>query len=120
MRRRNVSVKLAIAILSTLLFVLLAFPSAARADEYDAAFARAIAAKERALDRNDPASWQDAIDLFDAACAVRPTKEAKYELGSAASRLKQDDLAVDAYESAIALGLDNTAREKAAAFVEEK
>ncbi len=93
--------------------------SPARADEYDAAFTRAIAAKERALDTNDPASWQAAVDLFVEADRIRATKESKYELGAAASRLKQDDLAVEAFEVALSLGLEGPAADKARAFVAE-
>lgn len=99
---------------------LLSFAGQAGADEYDALFTRAIAAKERALDSNDPASWAQALDLFVSADAVRATKEVKYELGSAAARLRQDDLAVEAFEAALELGLDGSAAEKARAFVSEK
>ena len=91
----------------------------ARADEYDAAFTRAIAAKERALDTNDPASWQAAVDLFVEADRIRSTKESKYELGAAASRVKQDDVAVEAFEGALSLGLDGPAADKARAFVDQ-
>jgi hypothetical protein len=91
----------------------------ALADAYDATLARAIAAKERALDTNDPASWEDALALFQQADRIRSTKETKYELGSAAARLRQDDLAVEAFESALALGLEGGARDKARAFVDE-
>lgn len=96
-----------------------AWSAPAFADEYDAAFTRAIAAKERALDTNDPASWQAALDLFSEADRLRPTKESKYELGAAAARLKQDDVAVEAYEAALSLGLDGAAADKARAFVSE-
>lgn len=92
----------------------------AAADAYDAALARAIAAKERALDRNDPASWEDALHRFEEAAKIRPTKEARYELGLAASQLRQDDLAVESYEAAIALGLEGSPLDKARAFLEEK
>ncbi len=92
----------------------------AAADAYDAALARAIAAKERALDRNDPASWEDALHRFEEAARIRPTKEAKYELGLAASQLRQDDLAVESYEAAIALGLEGSPLDKARAYLAEK
>lgn len=90
------------------------------ADEYDATFTRAIAAKERALDLNDPAAFEQALDLFQQADRIRATKESKYELASVASRLRQDDLAVESYEAALALGLEGTAADKARAFVQEK
>jgi hypothetical protein len=118
MRRRNLPVTSRFCALS--LLVAIAVCSApARADEYDAAFTRAIAAKERALDTNDPASWQAAVDLFIEANRIRSTKESRYELGSAAARLKQDDVAVEAFEAALALGLTGPAADKARAFVDE-
>jgi len=89
------------------------------ADEYDAVFTRAIAAKERALDSNDPAVWQEALDLFAKADRVRSTKEATYELGSAAARLRQDDVAAEAFEASLSLGLGGTAADKARAFISE-
>lgn len=92
-------------------------PSVALADAYDAAFARAIAAKERALDERDPARWEEALDRFQEADRLRATKEGKYELASAAARLRQDDLAVDAYRSALELGLDGPAADKAKQFI---
>jgi tetratricopeptide (TPR) repeat protein len=97
----------------------LSFASVALADEYDATFTRAIAAKERALDLNDPAAFEQALDLFQQANRIRATKESKYELASVASRLRQDDLAVESYEAALALGLEGTAADKARAFVQE-
>lgn len=98
----------------------LSFASVARADEYDATFTRAIAAKERALDLNDPAAFEQALDLFQQADRIRSTKESKYELASVASRLRQDDLAVESYEAALGLGLEGTAADKARAYVQEK
>jgi hypothetical protein len=89
------------------------------ADAYDAAMAHGIAAKEKAVDSNDPSAWQEALRLFVEADAVRATKESKYELAFAASHLKEDDLAVEAYEAAIAMGLSGKAKDKADAFVKE-
>lgn len=91
----------------------------AHADAFDAALARAIAAKERAMDSNDPASWEDALLRFQEADSLRMTKETKYELGLAAAQLRQDDLAVESYEAAIDLGLEGTALDKARAFLGE-
>jgi hypothetical protein len=87
------------------------------ADSYDAAMARAVAAKEKAVDSNDPAAWEEALRLFIEADAVKSTKDSKYELASAAARLKDDDIAVEAYEAAIALGIAGKAKEKAQAFI---
>ncbi len=106
--------------LSCLILALTLFGTVpARADAFDAALARAIAAKERALDTNDPASWEDALLRFEEADRLRATKETKYELGLAAAQLRQDDLAVESYEAAIDLGLDGGALEKAHAFLSD-
>lgn len=94
--------------------LLISFP--ARADSHDAAMSRALVAKEKALDSNDPADWEAALRLFEQADILRPTSVSKYELGLAAARLKEDDLAVESYEAAIELGLDGSARDKAIAF----
>jgi hypothetical protein len=91
----------------------------ALADSYDAALVRAVAAKERALESNDPARWDDALLRFEEARRIRETKETAYELGVAASRLRQDDLAVESYEVAVDLGLDGGALEKARRFLAE-
>lgn len=91
----------------------------ALADPYDAALVRAVVAKERALDSNEPANWEDALRRFEEAGRIRETKETNYELATAAARLRQDDLAVEAYEAAIELGLDGTALEKARMFLNE-
>ncbi len=92
----------------------------ASADAYDAAMARAAAAKEKALDANDAASWEEALLRFREADALRPTKESKYEVANAAAWLKQDDLAVEAYGEALALGLGEPARAKAEAFIADR
>ena len=92
-----------------------ALPSAA--DPYDAAMAEGVAAKERALDKNDPAAWAEALRDFQAADDARSTKESKYELAVAATHLRADDVAVESYEAALAMGLSGTAKDKAKAFV---
>jgi hypothetical protein len=106
-----------VAVLACACSLWLTLASSARADAYAAALARAIAAKEQALDNNDPESWQAALRLFFEADALRETKEGKYELAYAAARLRQDDLAVEAYEDALALGLSGAAAAKAREFV---
>lgn len=93
-------------------------PSVAFADAYDSTMARAIAAREKAVDSNDPASWQEALSLFEEADSLRATKDSKYELANAATHLRQDDVAVEAYEAAIALGLSGKAKDKAQAFLD--
>lgn len=87
------------------------------ADAYDAAMARGIAAKEKAIDTNDPAAWDETLRLFFEADAIKSTKDSKYELAGAAARLKEDDLAYESYEAAIALGLSGKVRDKAQAFL---
>jgi hypothetical protein len=88
-------------------------------DAYEAALTRAVAAKERALDINEPARWEEALRLFQDADAVRGTRECKYEIGFAAERLHRNDLAVEAYEAAFDLGLAGQPRGRAEAFVRE-
>jgi hypothetical protein len=105
------------AAIAAVLLALLARERPARADAYQATLTQAIAAKERALDVNEPARWEEALRLFQEADAIRPTREAKYELGYAAERLRRNDLAVEAYEGAIDLGLTGAPRTKAEVFV---
>jgi hypothetical protein len=102
--------------LATIL-ALAASSGAAWADGWDAAMARAAAAKEKALDGDDPTQWQEVLDLFLEADAVRTTKESKYEIAFAASKVKADDVAVEAYEASIALGLSGPPEEKAKEFL---
>ena len=110
---RVIAAHLALAIACT------SVASTSFADAYDAAMAHAIAAKEKAVDANDPSAWQEALRLFREADAVRSTKESKYELAFAAAHLKEDDLAVESYEASIAMGLSGKAKDKADAFVKE-
>jgi hypothetical protein len=90
---------------------------AAEADAYDAALTRAIAAKERALDVNEPQRWEEALRLFEEAGALKQTRECAYEIGFAADRLHRTDLAVESYEAAIELGLGGAPRARAQAYV---
>ena len=89
----------------------------AEADAYDAALTRAIAAKERALDVNEPQRWEEALRLFQEAAALKQTRESAYEIGFAADRLHRTDLAVESYEAAIELGVGGAPRARAQAFV---
>jgi hypothetical protein len=92
--------------------------AAAEADDaYSAALTRAVAAKERALDVNEPPRWEEALRLFQETAALRATREAAYEIGFAAERLSRTDLAVESYEAAIALGLSGPPSVRAGAFV---
>jgi hypothetical protein len=90
--------------------------AAADADAYNAALRRAIAAKERALDVDDPPRWEEALRLFQEAAALRVTRESAYEIGFAAERLSRTDLAVESYEAAIELGLSGSAAARASSF----
>jgi hypothetical protein len=108
-----------VVIALTLVLSVNAFAPPSFADAYDAAMARAVAAKEKAVDSNDPGAWDEALRLFEEADAIKPTKDSKYELAGAAARLKEDDVAVEAYEEAIKLGLSGKAKEKAEGFVKQ-
>jgi len=88
-------------------------------DGYDASVVRAVAAKERALDADDAAHWEEALHAFEAARAIRETAEVSYEIGYAAQRLNRTEAALQAYEAALASGLSGPARTKADAFVAE-
>lgn len=90
----------------------------ARADAYDAALTRAVAAKERALDSRVPGDWEQALDGFQQAHALRSAPETSYEIGYAAEMLRQDDLAVEAYEAAVEEGLSGPGLERAKKFVQ--
>jgi hypothetical protein len=92
---------------------------AARADAYEAALTRAVAAKERALDSRVPGDWEQALDLFQQAESIRSTPETCYEVGYAADMLRQDDLALESYEAALAGKLSESARQRAQAFVDQ-
>jgi hypothetical protein len=109
--------KAAGALSTAVVALFLAGASPARADAYDAALARAVSAKERALEANDPPHWDEALRLFAEADAIRSTKESKYELGFAAAKMRQNDVAVEAYQAALDLGLVGTARTTAEAFI---
>jgi hypothetical protein len=89
----------------------------ARAEEArDAMLRAAIAAKESALESNDVTLWQEALRLFLQLDAQAPSKEAKYEVGSAAAELGAVGLAYDYFEQALLLGLSGPAKEKALAY----
>ena len=86
-RRGDVSVRPALAA-AVIAAAVCAAGGSARADAYNATLTRAIAAKERAMDVNEPARWEEALRLFQEADAIRATREASYELGHAAERLR--------------------------------
>jgi hypothetical protein len=89
----------------------------AQADAYDAALARALAAKERALDTNSPSDWEQALERLFETEAVRKNSVTRYEIGVAASRLREDALAAEAYADALELGLVGSAADKAREFI---
>jgi hypothetical protein len=105
--------------LAALLVAAAAGGGRAWADAYEATLTRAIAAKERAMDVNEPTRWEEALRLFQEADALRATRETKYELGYAAERLHRHDLAVESYEAALDLGLTGPPRAKAEIFAGE-
>ncbi len=116
--RHRAGVGRRIAIALGLAVAAFAATAPARADAYEAALTRAVAAKEQALDANDPVSWETALSRFLEVRAIAETDEAMYELGLVATRLHQDDLAVEAYAAALELGLSGEPRAKAQAFVD--
>jgi len=86
-------------------------------DDYRSAMVRAVAAKEKAIDSNQPEDWAAALNQLRIADSIRVTAETKYEIGVAASRLDQEDIAVEAYSIALELGLSGSARDKARVYV---
>jgi len=86
-------------------------------DDYRAAMVRAVAAKEKALHSNLDQDWADALNRLKFADSIRATAATKYEIGFAAARLGQEDLAVETYAIALELGLSGTAGDKARAYV---
>ena len=69
------------------------------------------------MDVNEPARWEEALRLFQEADAIRATRKDGLQAGHAAERLARTDLAVEAYEAALNLGLTGQPRSKAEAFV---
>jgi hypothetical protein len=100
--------------------LVLTFAGATFADgEYRAAMRRAVAAKEKALDSNLPQDWAETLKQLRIADAIRTTAESKYEIGVAASRLDQEDIAVESYTAALELGLAAAASAKARNYITE-
>jgi hypothetical protein len=89
----------------------------AHADAYGAAMAQGVVARDRAEETSDPKAWDEALRAFQEADRIHPTKEARYELGYAAMHLHAEDLACEAFEGAIELGLSGKAKDKADAFL---
>lgn len=86
-------------------------------DAYRTALGHAVAAKEKALDTGSHDDWVEVLALLRSVNAIRETAESQYEIAFAASRLGYDDLAIQAYQRSLALGLSKAAREKAQTFV---
>jgi hypothetical protein len=93
--------------------------SAARADDYPSALAEAIGHRDRALESQNPEDWELALRGFQSALALEPTKEAWFELASAAARLGFHDQACEAYQEALELGLNPRAQQEAQSFLDE-
>lgn len=91
--------------------------SAREGDPYRSALGHAVAAKERAIDSGSQGDWAEALRRLRRANEIRETAESQYEIGFAASQLGYDDLAVEAYQRSISLGLSRAALAKAQAFV---
>ncbi len=91
----------------------------ARADAYDAALSQAIGLKETAIQSNAPSDWEAALRAMRAVESIRTTRETRYEIGTIAAHLRADDLAFEAFEDALALGLDGPARKTAQTFLDD-
>jgi hypothetical protein len=96
---------------------MVSFAMPARADAYEDALVRAVAAKEQALDAGDEARWHETLSRFREVNAVRETFETQYEIGFAAEQLADRELAASAYARALELGLTGTGRDHAQAFL---
>jgi hypothetical protein len=79
--------------------------------------ATAIAARDRAIETEDPRDWRQAFELLSELVKLRGTKEAEFELGNVAAHIEREDEAYAAYEQALALGLSGRAAAQAQAFV---
>ncbi len=86
-------------------------------DAYRTALGEAVAVKERALDSGSRDHWMEVLVCLRRVNEIRETAESEYEIGFAASQLGYDDVAVEAYQRALSLGLTGVARDKAQAFV---
>ena len=92
--------------------------SPARAESYEQALARGVAARDRAQETELPGDWQRALEGFGEALQQNPTKEARFEWAAAAAQLHLDDEAFAAYEQALAQGLSGRAAQLAKAFLD--
>ena len=99
---------------------LVLLPQVAFADAYEDALVRAVAAKERALEQQDQAAWEETFRLFRVVDGIRRGPDTQYELARAAEQLGRFDLAVEGYEVALELGLAGRARERATRFLEKR
>ena len=89
----------------------------ANADDYESVIARAVGARDHAVESGRAEDWQAALDLFASAITIRSTAEANFEWAGAADRLTFVDEAYAAYDEALRLGLSGRAGERARAFL---
>lgn len=101
----------------TVLFCAALLPRLALGDAYQAVLARALAARDRALDADTPAAWNETLNLFAIAVDLQPSKETKFEMGAAASHLNLVDEAYAAFAEALDEGLEGRAATKAREFI---
>lgn len=94
--------------------------SPAGADTYEAVLRRASLSRDRAVETNRLADWQETFELFTEAIATRETSEAEFELATAARHLNLQDEAFEGYERALELGMEGRAREEATTFLNEQ
>jgi hypothetical protein len=99
------------------LLLVLSLAGAVLAQSYEAALLDGVAARDRALETGDQRDWQRALQHFERAVELQPSKEAQFELAEAAAQLGLVARAYAAYEAALALGLQGKARARAEDFL---
>lgn len=77
----------------------------------------AVAAKEKALDSGRMQDWERTLELFRQSHAENATAATAYEMGIAATHLEREDIAFEAYEEAVGLGLRGDTLLKAQRFI---
>jgi hypothetical protein len=93
-------------------------PVSALAANYRAALAQGVDSRDRAEETGNPEDWREALQAFEEAAQLDATKEAKFELASAAAHLQLDDEACAAYADSLKLGLEGKAAELARSFID--
>lgn len=90
----------------------------APAAEVDDLLLHAVRSKEQALEAPSLAAWQRALDAFELADPQGQSADIQYEIAFAAEHLSRVPRALNAYQSALALGLQPPASEHAERYLE--